>query len=359
MKVFCVFLLTTISIFIGLIPMSAFAFTTCVVDHPVQNVINLDNVSMYSDPNEDHATYVVHFPVALSIPNPCGRESDPANFLFPIIERNLIADSEGRVTTGINGVRVKYFLHSDKMEFIDTLFNLNPINEKLLSFGENSTDGMWGPVALTVLIRNATMMIDIDHKTQKNTDIDFSTFPHIIIAIHNGQVDLGNTPLMEFSFTGKVHLVQASCTTPNYNYDLGEHSIKQFNGVNSGTNWVDTPVQLNNCNFANANAQANKYYTNTVNLTLTPDTSWLDQTHGIISTTKGTSMASGVGIQLGEKLPSGTYAPHNGFEPLKVMPKANTSGSIIFPLAAHYIQTESQLQQGNANAALTYTIDYQ
>lgn len=355
-------LLLIIVFFVGLSSTNAFAdtYTPCVVNKIATTVINLDGVSMYRATNNDHGTYFIDFPIAISIPNPCGVTADPANILFPAVLTSSISDSNGEIQTGLKGVKAKYFLHNNESEYIHGTYNLTPLNDKILSYGElTSADGAWGRVALTVYISHATMKVDVDHNVMQNSDIDFSIFPHIMIAIHDGKDIMQNIPLMEFSFTGKVHLVQASCTTPNYNYDLGDHSIKEFNGIHSVTNWVDTAVDLPNCNFAKANSQANRFYTNTVNLTLTPKTSWLDQTQGIVSIVKGTGMADGVGIQLGEKLPSGSYAVHNGFEPFKITPKANTTGSIIFPLAAHYIQTESQLHQGNANVELIYTINYQ
>jgi len=96
-----------------------------------------------------------------------------------------------------------------------------------------------------------------------------------------------------------------------------------------------------------------------LNLTLAPNTSVIDSTNGILSLKTGTDAASGVGIQLAYGSETDTAPEFVNFSSgnnYTVADDALTRRS--FPLIARYIQTESEVTAGRADATVTFTINY-
>ena len=98
---------------------------------------------------------------------------------------------------------------------------------------------------------------------------------------------------------------------------------------------------------------------NSIGVRLTPATSVIDATNGIMaidSTVSGA--ASGVGIQLGWGLSSQTPTLFNfSTEQTMTLPK-DGSTTLRVPLSARYIQTATTVSPGKANGKVTFTINY-
>ncbi|HID7510799.1 TPA: fimbrial protein [Enterobacter hormaechei] len=201
-------------------------------------------------------------------------------------------------------------------------------------------------------------------------DIDLSMLPHLVVSA-------AGLDVMEFSFSGIIHIRPMSCTTPSATYDLGTHSASEFSGTTKPMQWVPISLTLTGCPTFSGNSgtsmlenqfvsadkpavQFDNLDSNQVSLTLKPNTAVVDMSKGIVGLTPGANSANGVGIQLGAKTSAGIFVPQNFSTPLIVKPKVgDSSGTVIFPLGARYVPTTGNVSAGQANATLTYTIDYQ
>lgn len=179
-----------------------------------------------------------------------------------------------------------------------------------------------------------------------------------------------------FSFQGTITVSAQTCTTPDVAVTLGTYAIAEnFRALNSTTPWIDASIALTNCpkfygfynstnapmlmNYNTGKGTSTTSLNNTIGVRLTPATSVVDATNGIMaidSTVAGA--ASGVGIQLGWGESSQTPTLFNfATEQTITLPKDGTS-TIRVPLAARYIQTSATPTPGKANGKVTFTINY-
>lgn len=180
--------------------------------------------------------------------------------------------------------------------------------------------------------------------------------------------------LLSVSFNGTLNVVSQTCTTPNPVVQLGSYNASQvFKSVGTTTSWTDASLRLTNCprfyglmdsgqsNYGSDSpsdrGQAGTPQANTLGLTLKPNTSIIDATKGIIGLKNEANVATGVGIQLAtNSAGAGTPAQFNS--EMRYPTTNNGSGTFIMPLYARYIQTNSTVTPGHANATMTYTINY-
>ncbi|WP_147199798.1 fimbrial protein [Pantoea sp. CCBC3-3-1] len=180
--------------------------------------------------------------------------------------------------------------------------------------------------------------------------------------------------LGSLSFSGAINIVSRTCTTPDVVVEMGPYEIpRTFTKVGSYTEWKDASVILTDCprfygtlndgrntfNSDDGTSGTGTITNNVLNLTLAPNTSVIDSTNGILSLKTGTDAASGVGIQLAYGSETDTAPEFVNFSSgnnYTVADDALTRRT--FPLIARYIQTESEVTAGRADATVTFTINY-
>lgn len=206
--------------------------------------------------------------------------------------------------------------------------------------------------------------------------VNSALFPQVRIDA----IDADNNPtrVAWHTITGGFTLQTPTCTTPNFNWDLGTTNTSLLRNQGDASVWVDTPVTLTGCstflgNNSNGSytqyniqagfnsgsvSQSGSIAPNKLTMTLTPNTSAIDSVNGIVAL-DNTATASGFGVQLASKQ-SGTYVAQNLAGSMVVTPTVgDSSGSVRFPLGARIIRTSDSVQGGSIKTSLTYTINYQ
>lgn len=158
---------------------------------------------------------------------------------------------------------------------------------------------------------------------------------------------------INYAFTGATTITAGTCRTSDVNVDMGTHrSHRAFTGVGSGTPWVDVKIPLTNCPAFPPDVS--------LRYLLSPTTSILNPSQGVIALKAGTPAhpaATGIGLQVAK--PDRTPVSYNtpmavGFKPLNI-----EGASYTIALQARYYQTAAHVTPGAANAAMTFTLDYQ
>lgn len=212
-------------------------------------------------------------------------------------------------------------------------------------------------------------------------------------TISPGQVNAANFPTASYSipatsgysglplklssarFSGVLNIVTSTCNVQDVDVDLGSHEIsKDFNGVNSTTTWVDSSIILTNCPlFQGFYGSSNRTQSitgsgilpagiannNTLSVSITPSSTIINATNGIMSVLSGSSnSALGVGIQLGWGDSTGSPTPINFGVARSITLPTDGRSTITIPLSARYIQTDSVITPGRADGKATFIINY-
>lgn len=220
--------------------------------------------------------------------------------------------------------------------------------------------------------------------------VNASSFPTVTFMIP-AQAGYSGFPmtLTTMNFSGSVNFTTSTCTTPDVNVDMGTHDVSDtFHGIGTTTPWVDSSIVLQNCPTFSGYYNESKYQmgsasesttpgvtavtgstriANMMTVSLTPTTSVIDPTNGVIAVNNAGSSgqaATGVGLQLG-------YTPINytasATSPTtiwtsgttwSIAPPISGLGNFKIPLAARYYQTSNTVTAGPANAKVTFNIDY-
>lgn len=204
--------------------------------------------------------------------------------------------------------------------------------------------------------------------------VSTALFPQIVVNV----TDNTYTGLVALhTITGTAVIQEASCTTPDFTWDLGRTNTTVLKSKGDASAWVDTPVTLTGCSVFRGNnsdggytqysitgtssgtiMQPSAVAANVVTMTLSPNTSVIDSANGIVGLDSASS-AYGYGIQLASKQ-SGNYVPQNMTGSLVVTPVAgDSSGTVSFPLGARITRTSDSVRSGSISASLVYTINYQ
>ncbi|MDK2378322.1 fimbrial protein [Serratia fonticola] len=223
-------------------------------------------------------------------------------------------------------------------------------------------------------------LIKIGTISPGNHTLDASNLPVAGLTIINPLYHAATTGLpitvTRVQFQGQLTISAQTCTTPDVNVNLGSFDTREyFTGPGATTPWVDASITMTNCptfyGFYNAaNSMLMFDYTtgtglatnstnNSIGVRLTPATSVIDATNGIMaidSTVSGA--ASGVGIQLGWGDSSQAPTLFNLASEQSVALPKDGSPTIRIPLAARYIQTAAAPTPGKANGKVVFTINY-
>lgn len=216
-------------------------------------------------------------------------------------------------------------------------------------------------------------LIKIGNLTPGNYKLNASSLPSIKVYYDkpsNGEPIMG-FPITIFTgqFQGNMIITAPTCTTPDVNVYLGRHDISK-----KLTPWVDSSITLTNCPIfhgyyhkgnsvmmfdgsKNGESIIPASTNNSIGVKLTPATSIIDSTNGIMALKTGDNAASGVGIQLGWGTSSSPVLFNFAEEKLMKLPKDGSS-TIRVPLVARYIQTSPTVTPGRADATATFTINY-
>lgn len=176
-------------------------------------------------------------------------------------------------------------------------------------------------------------------------------------------------------FTGTINIVSQTCQTPDVvNVPMGDYKVKDyFTGKGKTTEWKDATISLTDCpQFHGILSDGrNTWYTdnnnngigaitnNILTLKLSPNTTPVNSASGILGLTSGTDSATGVGIQMAYGSTSDNSHELVDFDVSKnYTMQSNATGSQSMPLVARYIQTDSTVTPGKANATVTFTINY-
>ncbi|WP_458722595.1 fimbrial protein [Pseudomonas brenneri] len=179
------------------------------------------------------------------------------------------------------------------------------------------------------------------------------------VASVGGGMTAATFPIANVSITGALSIVARTCQTPNVNVPMGTHTVAEFNGVGTGTAWTDFTLALNNCPAFNGvySSSDGSGTANSIKYRLDP-TAGVDATQpNVLKLNRGTPEATGVGIQIADNL--GTPLALQTLLPSGIVPTAVEGASYSIALKARYLQTAATVRGGPANAAMTFTIDYQ
>lgn len=175
-------------------------------------------------------------------------------------------------------------------------------------------------------------------------------------------------------YTGTLVVVSQTCTTPDVNVQMGTFDVNRtFTGIGTSTSWKDASINLTNCPrfYGRFRSGTDVFYSddgtsgtgtptkNTLSLLLTPNTSIINSASGIIGLSTGSTSATGIGIQLARgQISDPSPVPINLSSLTTKTMENDTATTAKFPLVARYIQTNSTVTPGKANAAVTFTINY-
>ncbi|MEL4425962.1 fimbrial protein [Shewanella indica] len=180
--------------------------------------------------------------------------------------------------------------------------------------------------------------------------------------------------LARLAITGSINIVSQTCRVSNVTVPMGQHKIgDKLTGVGKTTEWIDASIRLTNCPrfYGTLNDGNNTYYNyttgasntgtftrNTLGASISPNTSVFDNSKGILNIKSTTNSAKGVAIQLAE-FSNGNFKDYIEFGSIiNYDLNNNSSTTVTIPLRARYIQTESKVTPGRADATATFTLTY-
>ncbi|UHM93640.1 fimbrial protein [Rahnella victoriana] len=143
---------------------------------------------------------------------------------------------------------------------------------------------------------------------------------------------------------GSSSVTSTGCkiTTPTLNVNLGDFLTTDFTGVGYKTKQVSLPISLQ-CNAGTK-----------VNAVLAAESDSDSQNTGVIKLSSDADSASGIGIQLIDGKGQVLKLNENIYVGM-----AASEGDFEFNWTASYIQTQSVVTPGNANASATITLTYE
>lgn len=265
--------------------------------------------------------------------------------------------------TGIVGVGMVILTSKDKKKLGEKFyFRSNESHCDSNSCGANAPDADITFVLIkTVEITSSSIVLNSLPKLESVTGGDNS--PGSVI------------PIFRPTLTGSITFTQATCTLAETSktVDLGKYRVSDFANANATTSWVDASINLINCNYGGAQAYsynirrysnsstvttvANPVTANAIwSLSLTPATSVIDDSKGIMAISSASDSASGVGIQLSSS--NSTLKAMKFSQPTTGTMVSGTNATMNIPLYARYIKTGSAVTAGEANGKLTYLVEY-
>lgn len=218
------------------------------------------------------------------------------------------------------------------------------------------------------------MLIKIGDISAGDFNINAVQFPTISVrrfGDESGNVQAFNFPVVSYNFSGILRFTQPTCITPDIDVDLGSHEIATF-ATKGFTPWQSFTIKLMGCPRFNGYYNKSTFpvlfnpsgstsepdtVSNSFGLRLTPVSSIINDSNGIMAVMPTDNSASGVGIQIAYD--TGSIPDMFKFSEEKVfMLSKNGIATISVPMLARYIKTGSMVSPGKADGKLTFTINY-
>lgn len=252
-------------------------------------------------------------------------------------------------------------------------------------------------IGVMIAAENRPLSIDIKTKyiTPANRPIThkFNLGGMVLLFIKTGNVQPGtilgsNLPYSNIRFkapgadillarlviSGSINIVSQTCRVSNVTVPMGQHKIgDKLTGAGKTTEWVDASIRLTNCprfygtlkdgnntyyNYTTRETGIGNFTRNTLGASISPNTSVFDNSKGILNIKSTTNSAKGVAIQLAE-FSNGSFKDYIEFGSIiNYYLNNNSSTTVTIPLRARYIQTESKVTPGRADATATFTLTY-
>ncbi|RRZ96983.1 fimbrial protein [Erwinia sp. 198] len=262
--------------------------------------------------------------------------------------------------TGVAGIGIAIYTYN--LTYYSVPFNYQPWQEE-----RSETSTVWkaqdGFEFDVVLIKTGTITPGTINGSQLPTvKYDFQ-------AQGISPINLGS-----LRFSGDINIISQTCETPDVTVQMGQYDIaKYFTGPGKTTEWKDATIKLINCPrfYGTLNDGRNTWTSdngakgmgaitsNILNLTLSPNTATIDSANGILGIKTDSSSATGVGIQMAYGSTSDASPVLVDFASSKDYTMQNDSATTqSMPLIARYIQTDSTVSAGRADATVTFTINY-
>lgn len=208
------------------------------------------------------------------------------------------------------------------------------------------------------------------------SSLDLASLPRLETVVGGDNSPGSDITVFRPTLVGSITFTQPTCTLAETSktVNLGEHSASGFTASNSTTPWIKASIELINCNYGGKQSyqynirqsEWNKTDVTTVappittdalwSLSLTPATSVIDDTNGIMAIASGEDSATGIGIQLSSS--NTTLNPMKFTQPTTGIMVSGTNATMTIPLYARYIKTGSAVTAGKANGKLTYLVEY-
>lgn len=207
------------------------------------------------------------------------------------------------------------------------------------------------------------------------SSIDLTALPKVETLVGGENSPGSDFAVFRPSLTGTLTFTQPTCTLAEASktVELGEHKVSDFAAANATTPWVKASIDLINCNYGGPQSYsynilkysnsstvttvASPITTNAIwSLSLTPATSVIDDTNGIMAISSGSGSATGIGIQLSSS--NTTLQAMKFSQPTTGTMVSGTNATMTIPLYARYIKTDSTVTAGKANGKLTYLVEY-
>ena len=207
------------------------------------------------------------------------------------------------------------------------------------------------------------------------SSVDLTALPKVETLVGGTNSPGSDFAVFRPSLTGTLTFTQPTCTLAEASktVELGEHKVSDFAAANATTPWVKASIDLINCNYGGPQSYsynilkysssstvttvASPITTNAIwSLSLTPATSVIDDTNGIMAISSGSGNATGIGIQLSSS--NTTLQAIKFSQPTTGIMVSGTNATMTIPLYARYIKTDSTVTAGKANGKLTYLVEY-
>lgn len=187
---------------------------------------------------------------------------------------------------------------------------------------------------------------------------------------YTNDVNSPENQVANICMSGSINVVASTCKTPDVTVPMGSYDVSAFNGKGSATKWNDASIKLTDCPVYYGYGSSGSWYAdgsgtnnsgsptkNALTVQLTPVTTVVNNSEGIFSLLTEGNAAGGVGIQLayGNNVAQEFV---NFAETKTYQMELGSTGISTIPLVARYIQTDTRVTPGQANSAVTFTINY-
>lgn len=267
--------------------------------------------------------------------------------------------------TGVEGIGMVILTSRSNQKLGDKLFNFDPGSCKSQYNYSCNTLTADGDITF-VLIKTGEITA---------SSVDLTALPKVETVVGGENSPGSDFAVFQPTLIGSLTFTQPTCTLSEVSktVNLGEHSVSDFTAANSTTSWVKASIDLINCNYGGSQfysynilrysnsstvtTVADPITTNAIwSLSLTPATTVIDDTNGIMAISSEADSATGIGIQLSSS--DTVLTPMKFSQPTTGIMVSGVNAMMTIPLYARYIKTGSTVTAGKANGKLTYLVEY-